>query len=404
MNIRSIMTPVRKLKRLTRKSPRRKFIVASLIILALGFIIGAIFGFLYITGQIGESNKATVVITLNYENSSNGLNPDDSKLNLRFLKGEEVLSKALETTEMNRYMTVKELASCIHIKSVSSKNIDVNAETKYIDSTYKVTLTLPNEYLDYVSAKKMLGEICESYQEWFIDSYVINSKALEIDTSNFDNMDYVTISKYFDLMALRGKNYLTQKEESTTAFIGSDGTTWKSLHQELSNLTEYDITTFNRYIWETGISRDKDWAITLYEYTNDELYIDYNLYIRNIDSYEKVVNQYRNEMTSSVLIPTYDEQGEFYMSRTKTGIDQISKSMDNYIGDASVIKEKIDLNSNKIDKLTNSKITNTEKADMMLKNIQDKIVDIFERIKALDTEYINKKTTGYIRYEFVEQS
>lgn len=404
MNIRSIMTPVRKLKRLTRKSHRRKFIVASLIILALGFIIGAIFGFLYITGQIGESNKATVVITLNYENSSNGLNPDDSKLNLRFLKGEEVLSKALETTEMNRYMTVKELASYIHIKSVSSKDIDVNAETKYIDSTYKVTLTLPNEYLDYVSAKKMLGEICESYQEWFIDSYVINSKALEIDTSNFDNMDYVTISKYFDLMALRGKNYLTQKEESTTAFIGSDGTTWKSLHQELSNLTEYDITTFNRYIWETGISRDKDWAITLYEYTNDELYIDYNLYIRNIDSYEKVVNQYRNEMTSSVLIPTYDEQGEFYMSRTKTGIDQISKSMDNYIGDASVIKEKIDLNSNKIDKLTNSKITNTEKADMMLKNIQDKIVDIFERIKALDTEYINKKTTGYIRYEFVEQS
>lgn len=404
MNIRSIMTPVRKLKRLTRKSPRRKFIAASLIILALGFIIGAIFGFLYITGQIGESNKATVVITLNYENSSNGLNPDDSKLNLRFLKGEEVLSKALETTEMNRYMTVKELASYIHIKSVSSKNIDVNAETKYIDSTYKVTLTLPNEYLDYVSAKKMLGEICESYQEWFIDSYVINSKALEIDTSNFDNMDYVTISKYFDLMALRGKNYLTQKEESTTAFIGSDGTTWKSLHQELSNLTEYDITTFNRYIWETGISRDKDWAITLYEYTNDELYIDYNLYIRNIESYEKVVNQYRNEMTSSVLIPTYDEQGEFYMSRTKTGIDQISKSMDNYIGDASVIKEKIDLNSNKIDKLTNSKIANTEKADMMLKNIQDKIVDIFERIKALDTEYINKKTTGYIRYEFVEQS
>lgn len=404
MNIRSIMTPVRKLKRLTRKSPRRKFIAASLIILALGFIIGAIFGFLYITGQIGESNKATVVITLNYENSSNGLNPDDSKLNLRFLKGEEVLSKALETTEMNRYMTVKELASYIHIKSVSSKDIDVNAETKYIDSTYKVTLTLPNEYLDYVSAKKMLGEICESYQEWFIDSYVINSKALEIDTSNFDNMDYVTISKYFDLMALRGKNYLTQKEESTTAFIGSDGTTWKSLHQELSNLTEYDIATFNRYIWETGISRDKDWAITLYEYTNDELYIDYNLYIRNIDSYEKVVNQYRNEMTSSVLIPTYDEQGEFYMSRTKTGIDQISKSMDNYIGDASVIKEKIDLNSNKIDKLTNSKITNTEKADMMLKNIQDKIVDIFERIKALDTEYINKKTTGYIRYEFVEQS
>ena len=204
------------------------------------------------------------------------------------------------------------------------------------------------------------------------------------------------------MMALRGKNYLSQKEESTTAFTGEDGTTWKSLRQELSNLTEYDIATFNQYIWENGIAKDNPWSITVLKHKNNDLNIDYTLFLNNVSQYSKVVKQYRNEMTSSVLIPTYDDSGQFYMSRTKTGIDDISKSMDQYLGDATGLKEKIDTNSDKIDKLEKSTITSTEKADIMLSNIRLKIADIFDRIRKLDAEYINRNTDSYIKYEFVD--
>ena len=108
-------------------------------------------------------------------------------------------------------------------------------------------------------------------------------------------------------------------------------------------------------------------------------------------------------MTSSILIPTYDEDGQFYMSRTKTGIDDLSKSMSQYLSDATSIKEKMDLNEDKIDKLKKSKVNSTEKADMMLDDIKTKIIDIFERIKELDAEYVNQKTEGYVQYEFVEK-
>lgn len=384
---------------ITKQKLSKLFLIVAI---GLGFIAAVIIGYMYITGVYEQHTKATAIMTLNYENSSAGLNPDNSKFNLRFLKGEEVLNKALSATNMEMHITTTELASYIKIKGVSSKPIDVNAETKYIDSTYKITLDLPKEYSKIIDAEQMLVAICESYQQWFISSYVVDSKALDINTDDFENMDYSTISSYFDLMALRGKHYLTIKEESTTAFIGSDGTTWKSLNQELSNLTEYDIATFNQYIWENGIAKDKEQAILSLKQKNKDLYADYDLYMANAEEYGKAVENYRNEMTSSVLIPTYDASGEFYMSRTKTGIDSISKSMDQSLGDATNIKEKIDLNSDKINKLENSEVTDTEKADIMLENIQNKIMNIFKRIKKLDAEYVSEKTSGYVQYELVD--
>lgn len=384
-----------------KKSILKKIIFCILAFcLIIAIVAGCTVGYLYF---IEKTDKETVIMTLNYENSSSGLNPDNSKFNLRFFKSEEVLSKAIEKTDMSGHLTANELASFISIKGVSAKPIDVESDTKYIDSTYEIKLVLPEKYTGLVTAKKLLNEICKAYKEWFVLSYVIDSKALVIETDGLEAMEYEMISNYFDMMVLRGKNYLSQKEESTTAFTGENGTTWKSLRQELSNLTEYDLKTFNQYIWENGIAKNRDWAITVLKHKNEDLDVDYALYLANVDKYSLVVDEYRNEMTSSVLIPTYDDSEQFYMSRTKTGIDDISKSMDDYLGEATALKEKIDTNADKIYKLENSKIESTQKADIMLLNIQKKIVDIFERIKKLDEEYVREKTDDYVKYKFVEK-
>jgi hypothetical protein len=374
------------------------FIVVFCLIIAV--VTGYTIGYLCF---IEKNDKAIVIMTLNYENSSSGLNPDNSKFNLRSFKSEEVLTEALKRADVSDHLTTSELASFISIKGVSAKPIDVESDTKYIDSTYEITLVLPEKYTGFVTAKKLLNEVCKSYKEWFVTSYVIDSKALTIKTDGFEEAEYSTISNYFDMMVIRGKNYLSEKEESTTAFTGSDGTTWKSLRQELSNLTEYDLKTFNQYIWENGIAKNQAWAITVLMHKNEDLNVDYQLHLANVDKYSLVVDEYRNEMTSSVLIPTYDDNEQFYMSRTKTGIDDISKSMDNFLEDATSLKEKIDINSDKIYKLENLTITTTQKADIMILNIQEKIINIFERIKKLDEEYVKEKTDDYVKYEFVEK-
>lgn len=377
---------------------------ALLFLLSVIIVISTTFVFLSFTCLNNKDDKATVIMTLNYENSSAGLNPDNSKFNLRSFKDSEVLTVALTATDMSSKLSPNELASFIKMEGVSAKPIDINADSKYIDSTYEITLVLPEEYARFVTAEKLLNEICVAYKEWFIANYVVDSKALIVNTDDFEDMDYRAISNYLDMMMVRGKNYLNRKEESATAFTGEDGTTWKSLRQELSNLTDYDLSTFNRYIWENGISKDKAWAITILKHENDDLIANYDLHSVNIKKYNSVVNEYRNEMTTSVLIPTYDNSGQFYLSRTKTGIDDVFKVMDDYLEEASTLKEKASLNSDRIEKLKDSKVTNTEKADMMLQNIQFKITDIFGRIQDLDAEYANEKADGYIQFIFIEEN
>ena len=373
-----------------------KAIIVAIIIIGL---FGGVFGYLYFTNR---PDKAIIIMTTNYENSSSGLNPDGSKFNLRNFKCDEVLSRALLAADAREVITVSDLASFIRVKEVTQKPIDVESDIKSIDSTYKITLSLPKQYKNHITAEVLLSAICESYKEWFVENYVSNSKALVIDLNNTDNMDYSMVANYVDMIVTRGKNYLSQKEESTSAFIGSDGSTWKSLRQELSNLTEYDLRTFNQYIWENGISKDQAWATIVLTHKNEDLDMNYKLLIANSETCGLVVGEYRKEMTVSALIPTYDDSEQFYMSRTKTGIDDISKSMDKYLNKASQIKETIDLNKNKIEKLEESEIESTEKADAMLLNVQNKVIDIFERIKKLDEEYVKEKTDDYVTYTFVE--
>lgn len=373
-------------------------LIAVIFIFVCAF--GVILGFLYLKNK---PDKATIIMTMNYENSSSGLNPDGSKFNLRYFKCDEVLDEALNATNMSDHLTENKLASFIHIKEVTQKPIDVESDIKYINSTYKIYLSLPKEHSQYISAETLLTEICEAYKDWFVENYVVDSQALVINVDNTKDMDYSRAANYLDMVVTRGKNYLSQKEESTSAFIGEDGSTWKSLRQELSNLTEYDMKTFNQYVWENGISKDRSWATTLLTRQNEDLRMDYQLLIANADTCGIIVNEYRKEMTVSALIPTYDDQSQFYMSRTKTGIDEISKSMDEYLGYAAEIKETIDLNSDKIMKLNSSAVESNEKADKMLLNIQNEVVDIFSRIKKLDEEYMREKTDAFIQYSIVEQ-
>ena len=42
------------------------------------------------------------------------------------------------------------------------------------------------------------------------------------------------------------------------------------------------------------------------------------------DTFMTILDNYNNKMVSSVLIPTYDSDGSFYMSRTKVGIDDLA--------------------------------------------------------------------------------
>lgn len=70
------------------------------------------------------------------------------------------------------------------------------------------------------------------------------------------------------------------------------------------------------------------------------------------DIFMDILDNYNNKMVSSVLIPTYDSDGSFYMSRTKVGIDDLALRANELLSSAVDAQKTITTNNSKITALS----------------------------------------------------
>ena len=70
--------------------------------------------------------------------------------------------------------------------------------------------------------------------------------------------------------------------------------------------------------------------------------------------YMTILDNYNNKMVSSVLIPTYDNDGAFYMSRTKIGIDDLALQANELLSSAVEAQKSIATNNTKVTALEQS--------------------------------------------------
>ena len=70
--------------------------------------------------------------------------------------------------------------------------------------------------------------------------------------------------------------------------------------------------------------------------------------------YMTILDNYNNKMVSSVLIPTYDNDGAFYMSRTKIGIDDLALQANDLLSSAVEAQKSIATNNSKVTALEQS--------------------------------------------------
>ena len=103
------------------------------------------------------------------------------------------------------------------------------------------------------------------------------------------------------------------------------------------------------------------------------------------------------------FVPTVDAENEFYMSRTKTGIDNLSKlSYKNGIR-ATEIKKTIDDYTDKynsFNKAAQSTADMNAAAEIMISEIENRLSGISDLAIRTDNEYIAKKNNNYISFVY----
>lgn len=345
-----------------------------------------------------SKNNASLIMSLNYEESAKGLNPNSTRFNIYEVKSKDVISQMLcyfgmeDSPEM-----IKKIEKGISIKPCNLK--EFRTESYYFTTSYSINLKKPAEIKD-VTAAEMLTYLNKAYKDKFYSSYTENRSILSFDIDQFDESEYLTISDLLNLKAQQLSKYLNMRKKQSKTFSDSlTGETFSSLNEKIDNFCNYDIVGYRSYVLETGISNNKVHYVRTLDYQNLMNKVDYDKSFASYDVRYDGISIYDESMISIVMIPTIDyEHKSYYMSKTKTGMDNMANQADNFLTTAQNIAKTIEVNNDTIAKINaghNAK-SDIDKANVMIVDMQNKLAKISEEIEHLDKEYIAYRTNDYI--------
>ena len=346
---------------------------------------------------IGNLHSASTILSLDYEEASKGLTPNGMRFNVYEIRSPEVMERLIDYAELDGKVTPDELSECVSVKATHDKNISGNVN--YISTSFVVRFT--NKGLtNRISAKNMLTLLCKAYSEYFVEHYGFNHSILSFDADDLKfNDEYLMavdlldlkcrqLEKYVDLRSRESKNYQDPKT----------GMTFSSLKEQLNDFNTYDLAKLRSYVIENGIAKDKTGLVNLLDYKIRMDSLMNNKMIAAYDEDNKGIKMYDAAMSAVVMIPTQDEQMQYYMSRTKTGMDNMVKHAQEQLTGTEEYMEHIKYNTYLTGKLSagEADLTKMEKADVMIKDMEVSLDKIASDIQTVDSGYLNTKARNYI--------
>lgn len=350
---------------------------------------------------IKRGDNIITTMSLNYQEGSKGLNPNSTRFNVYELKSNEVLKRALEYMGVEDRITIDEFAKNITIENTNQKQIKVDDQSSYFISTSFRVIYRRNDNLGRISTDDVVKMLCKAYNDIFHEQYSDNQAALKYDIGDITSMEYVEIGDSMNMCADRMKAYLAARVKANGTFKSeATNETFQTVSRLVQNLQDYQISKYNSYVLETGLARNKSEFIQTLYYNNSVLDMQYQKSMADYAVRQDGITKYDEAMIGTVMIPSINEQDEYYMSRTNIGIDYLAKDAETHLSAAKDTLKQIEINNDIIEKLGERTPTleNFGRAEEMLRDIESE----FERISRIaletDKEYIKYNTKDYLTF------
>ena len=321
------------------------------------------------------------IVSLNYSEASQALNSNGTRYNMAEIISDEVVERAIKKGALKN-VTVNELKNCLVVYPCVQGGVE--DEAQYHISTEFAVEYHASKDTAHLDSENVIKLITLAYKEYYIEKYTDNF-SLDAEKPDFANMEYMDIVEYFDKETQAILNYLYGMAAKNPSFVTENGGTFNSIAGKVHQFNETQINqNLRSLILQNGIVRDKEGYIDRLSYHNKNVDFDRQ---KNDASYKlcsQAIDMYSEEMTRVVLVPTWDQEGKYYMGRTKVGIDELSvmaTDFSNYV--ASNEKEIMD-NKLVIDKISsgNQETQHYVSADLLIDSI-------YNSIKGFEKEAIN---------------
>ena len=352
-----------------------------------------------------NDREATVVLSLNYEQSTQGLTPNDTRFSISEVRSEAVAQRAIQYAGLEGQIDPEDLIDCIEVGTYTNRGYDY--DDAYIATSFYITVVDGYEKNTKGACPpgEMLKLVMKAYKDVFFSSYVSDEIIFTMEEVDYTDMEYLNITAYLEKRLNQVNTFLSKLVNEDIAFASEEtGMTFQKLQEIRDNIHDVTYQDFKAYVWENGLAKDPTLTIETLNYQNSNLQKDYKRAMDEHDIRVTIIEEYQNKMIDSVLIPTYDDKGEYYMARTKTGIDELANEAEGYLQEANSYQVQMDQNQDMIQNIqAGSAQGKQERAEEMIQSLDTQISNLEDMAVELNQEYQNEMTHNYLTLQYVGQ-
>ncbi len=364
-----------------------KFITAWTLIFV--FVLTCVFAVL---NHVKSKQFVSAVVALNYSEASQAQNSNGTRYNMSEIICDEVVERAIEKGAFED-VTVKQLKNCLVVYPYIQG--DVNDEANYHISTEFVVEYHASKYTEHLDAENVLSLIAVAYKDYYIEKYTDNFSLTNNDEKpEYSEMEYMDIVAYLNKETTSVLNYLYGMAEKAPSYVTSNNISFSSIAGKVYQFRETQIEgNLRSLILQYGIVKDGASYVDRLTYHNINTEFTKQKNTVSFNLCNEAIAMYSEEMTRIVLVPTWDQSGKYYMSRTKVGIDELSVMATGYSNNVAANEKEIMNNSLVIEKLgdatSNAALRN--QADELIETIDKTLADFTVEAITAGREYADYK-------------
>lgn len=337
-----------------------------------------------------------LIVGLTYEEAAKGQTPNKLRLNESDILAPDIMEKVVEKGKLN--ISAEELAKCFVLNSYfDEKKIDEETPESDLKIATEYRVVFSNRiYRHWLSPRRVMRLLADVYEEEFQHLYVENDSILNLRFDALEDMEYLDIADYLELQAGKLRRYLEK-------YAGEDS----AVSEKIQTFVDVDLERYHSYVLQKGLFKKNEECATRMEHTNRMLQLQYDKDIAAYNVRMEMMNMYNPHMTDYVLVPTRDQNGEFYMSRTKVGVDYFADEANGFSQNANDLLGKIENNKYIIQQLDASAAPSEyEEAENQIKKLTDALEVLSEECRESCRSFFEEKRNrygnGYLHLNVIE--
>lgn len=331
-----------------RQKRNMKTKIRKLQIVILAVILGICC--IHVVHQLTNSVSATVMIDTIF--SSDGQNPDRTPFSIMEVFNDEImnnaskkLDKKLSASELRSHLTVSDTMDEDSFSRLEQSIFDGENENTYFPTEYRLTYSTISEQIQsegiwaqckslwnslfLPSKTEILNAVLQSYREYYAEKYLNYDALFEIDWSTVDSMDYYNRFEFMNDTVWRLLRFLQDKRASAISSGASNmDIGYDDLIVEFTQGPVKNIGNYQAYILQYGVTINKVELLRQFAYMQRLYEEEHTRKTQEHQVLMEAIEMYDATTTKVVFIPALDGNEEFYMNRTKVGLDYLTEKSD----------------------------------------------------------------------------